>query len=403
MDEMLKRFKKYIKIDTMSDEDNNNCPSSKSQIEFGKLLVEDMKEIGIKNAHIDEHGYVYGSIKSNIDKKVPTVGFIAHMDTSPDFKGGCTNPKVFKYTGGDIVLNEDTLMTVKDFPFLKNLIGETLITTDGTTLLGADDKAGLTEIMEAMKFLIENPSIPHGDIKIGFTPDEEIGRGSDLFNIKDFNADFAYTVDGGPLGEFNYENFNAASAKIKIKGRSIHPGDAKKKLINSSLIAMEIQNMLPVQERPEFTENHEGFFLLDKIEGNIENTSMSYIIRDHDLNKFNEKKNLLKKIVEFLNVKYNNCIDLEIKDSYFNMKELILKNYDIVDLAINSMKELNIVPKIVPIRGGTDGARLTFDGLPCPNLFTGGYNYHGRFELASLDTMIKSKNLIIKICENLTK
>src|SRR5699024_5357522 len=300
-------------------------------------------------------------------------------------------------------LNEDTLMTVKDFPFLKNLIGETLITTDGTTLLGADDKAGLTEIMEAMKFLIENPSIPHGDIKIGFTPDEEIGRGSDLFNIKDFNADFAYTVDGGPLGEFNYENFNAASAKIKIKGRSIHPGDAKNKLINSSLIAMEIQNMLPVQERPEFTENHEGFFLLDKIEGNIENTSMSYIIRDHDLNKFNEKKNLLKKIVEFLNVKYNNCIDLEIKDSYFNMKELILKNYDIVDLAINSMKELNIVPKIVPIRGGTDGARLTFDGLPCPNLFTGGYNYHGRFELASLDTMIKSKNLIIKICENLTK
>lgn len=403
MDKMLERFKKYIKIDTMSNEKNEQCPSSKSQFEFGKILVQDMKEIGIEDAYIDNNGYVYGSIKSNIDKKVPTVGFIAHMDTSPAFKGGCSNPNVFKYKGGDIVLNKDTLMKVEDFPFLDNLIDHTLITTDGTTLLGADDKAGLTEILEAMKFIIENPGIPHGDIKIGFTPDEEIGRGADLFNIKDFNTDFAYTVDGGPLGEFNYENFNAASANIKINGRSIHPGDAKNKLINSSLIAVEIQNMLPVEERPEFTENHEGFFLLESIEGNIENTNMKYIIRDHDLNKFNEKKKLLEKIVEFLNIKYNNSIDLEITDSYFNIKEIILKNYDIVDLAINSMKELGIEPKIVPIRGGTDGARLTFNGLPCPNLFTGGYNYHGRFELASLDTMIKSKKLIIKICENLTK
>lgn len=297
MKNIISRFKKYIKIDTMSNEYSNKTPSTNSQIEFGKMLVDDMIEIGLENVYIDNFGYVYGTILSNVDFPTKTIGFIAHMDTAPAFKGGCNQPFIIDYKGGDIEINKNFSIKANEFPFLNELIGQTLITTDGTTLLGADDKAGIVEILEAMKYIIDNPNIKHGDIKIAFTPDEEIGSGANLFNIKDFNADFAYTIDGGSLGEFNYENFNAASADIKIYGRSIHPGDAKNKMINSIMIASELQNMLPEFEKPEYTENYEGFYLLENIDGSIEQTNLKYIIRDHNNKLFSEKKELLKKLL----------------------------------------------------------------------------------------------------------
>lgn len=403
MEKIVERFKRYISIDTKSDENSEACPSTKGQLELGAILVEELKELGLDDVKQDENGYVYATLKSNIDKEVPTIGFIAHLDTSPDLDGKCTNPQIFTYEGGDIKLNDKYSMSQKEFPFLKELVGKEIITTDGTTLLGADDKAGIAAIIDAMEYLIANPEIKHGDIKIGFTPDEEIGRGADLFDVKGFNADFAYTVDGGPLGELEYENFNAASVKIEIQGKNVHPGSAKNVMINSLRIAMEIESMLPVEQKPEYTEGYEGFYLLDDITGNVDYTVVNYIIRDHSMEKFEEKKTLFKEIIDFLNKKYGNIITIEIKDSYYNMREKIEPHMEIIELAKKSMLELGIEPNIKPIRGGTDGARLSYMGLPCPNIFTGGYNFHGRFELIPIESMKLASKLIVKIIENNSK
>ncbi len=400
MDKIVERFIKYIGIDTKSDENSNTCPSTKGQLELGKLLVGELKELGLEDVKQDENGYIYATLKSNIDKKVPTIGFISHLDTSPDIDGKCINPKIFTYEGGDIKLNDQYTMTEKEFPYLKDLVGKELITTDGTTLLGADDKAGVAAIIDAMEYLINHPEIKHGDIKIGFTPDEEIGRGADKFDVKGFNADFAYTVDGGPLGELEYENFNAASVKIEIQGQNVHPGTAKGIMVNSVRVAMEIENMLPVNEKPEYTEGYEGFYLLDDINGSVDYTVMNYIIRDHSMEKFEQKKNHIQKVVDFLNDKYGNIINIEIKDSYYNMKEKIEPHMEIIELARKSMLDLGIEPHIQPIRGGTDGARLSYMGLPCPNLFTGGYNFHGRYEFIPVESMKLASQLIAKIAEN---
>lgn len=403
MDKIVERFKKYIAVDTRSDEDSETCPSSKGQLKLGQILVEDLKKIGLSDVKQDENGYVYAALKSNIDKEVPTVGFISHLDTSPDLDGKCINPQIVKYEGGDIKLNDEYSITLKEFPFLEGLKGQNLITTDGTTLLGADDKAGIVEIMDAMEYLINNPDIKHGDIKIGFTPDEEIGRGADLFDVKGFDADFAYTIDGGPLGELEYENFNAAGASIKIQGKNVHPGTAKDIMINSLKLGMELDNMLPKAQVPEHTEGYEGFYLLTNIDGAIDYTSMNYIIRDHSMEKFEEKKSYMTKVVDFLNDKYGDIISLEIKDSYYNMKEKIEPHIAIVELAENAMKELGIEADIKAIRGGTDGARLSYMGLPTPNIFTGGYNYHGRFEFVSIESMKLASKLIVKIVEDIGK
>lgn len=403
MDRIVERFKKYIAIDTKSDENSSTCPSTLGQLELGTLLVDELKELGLEDVKQDENGYVYATLKSNTDKKVPTIGFISHLDTSPDLDGKCTNPKIFTYRGGDIELNEQYSITIKEFPFLRNLIGKELITTDGTTLLGADDKAGISVIMDAMEYLVKHPEIKHGDIKIGFTPDEEIGRGADLFDIKNFKADFGYTVDGGPVGELEYENFNAASVKIEIRGKNVHPGTAKNIMVNSLRIAMEIESMLPVNEKPEYTEGYEGFYLLDEITGSIDHTVISYIIRDHCKDRFDKKKEDFRKIINFLNDKYGNTITIEIKDSYYNMKEKIEPHMEIIELAKRSMIELGIQPIIQPIRGGTDGAKLSYMGLPCPNIFTGGYNFHGRFEFIPTEAMKLASQLIVKIVENNAK
>ena len=403
MDRIVERFKKYIAIDTKSDENSSTCPSTPGQLELGTLLVDELKELGLEDVKQDENGYVYATLKSNTDKKVPTIGFISHLDTSPDLDGKCTNPKIFTYRGGDIELNEQYSITIKEFPFLRNLIGKELITTDGTTLLGADDKAGISVIMDAMEYLVKHPEIKHGDIKIGFTPDEEIGRGADLFDIKNFKADFGYTVDGGPVGELEYENFNAASVKIEIRGKNVHPGTAKNIMVNSLRIAMEIESMLPVNEKPEYTEGYEGFYLLDEITGSIDQTVISYIIRDHCKDRFDKKKEDFRKIINFLNDKYGNTITIEIKDSYYNMKEKIEPHMEIIELAKRSMIELGIQPIIQPIRGGTDGAKLSYMGLPCPNIFTGGYNFHGRFEFIPTEAMKLASQLIVKIVENNAK
>lgn len=403
MDRIVERFIKYIGIDTKSDENSNTCPSTKGQLELGAILVEELKELGLEDAKQDEHGYIYATLKSNIDKKVPTIGFISHLDTSPDLDGKCVNPNIFIYEGGDIKLNEQYSIREKEFPYLKELVGKELITTDGTTLLGADDKAGIAAIMDAMEYLINHPEIKHGDIKIGFTPDEEIGRGADKFDVEGFNADFAYTVDGGPVGELEYENFNAASVKIEIQGQNVHPGTAKGIMVNSLRVAMEIENMLPVNEKPEYTEGYEGFYLLDDINGSVDYTKMNYIIRDHSMEKFQQKKSHIKKIVDFLNDKYGNIITIEIEDSYYNMREKIEPHMEIVELAKKSMIDLGIEPNIKPIRGGTDGARLSYMGLPCPNLFTGGYNFHGRYEFIPVESMKLASQLIVKIIENNAK
>lgn len=403
MEKIVERFKKYIAIDTKSNENSDSCPSTKGQLELGSLLAKELKEIGLEDVKHDENGYVYATLKSNVDKKVPTIGFIAHLDTSPDADGKCINPQILVYEGGDIRLNDEYSITKKEFPFIKELIGKEIITTDGTTLLGADDKAGIAAIMNAMEYLVNNPQIKHGDIKVGFTPDEEIGRGANKFDVEGFGADFAYTVDGGPVGELEYENFNAASVKIEIQGKNVHPGTAKNIMINSLRIAMELENMLPVDEKPEYTEGYEGFYLLDEITGGVDHTAVSYIIRDHSIEKFEEKKSYIKKAVEFLNEKYGNIIEIEITDSYYNMKEKIEPHMEIIELAKDSMIELGIEPIIKPIRGGTDGARLSYMGLPCPNIFTGGYNFHGRFEFIPIESMKLASQLIAKIAENNAK
>jgi tripeptide aminopeptidase len=395
------RFLNYVKIDTQSVPEAEKIPSSEKQKDLGRLLVEEMISIGIKDAYMDENGYVYGTVKGNTD--APVIGFIAHMDTSPDMSGTNVKPRIiYDYDGGDIVLNEEKhiVMETKVFEHLMKYTGQDLIVTDGATLLGADDKAGIAEIMSMAEYFINAPHIKHGTIKIGFTPDEEVGQGAELFNIEKFGADYAYTVDGGEIGELEYENFNAACAKVTINGVNIHPGTAKNKMKNSILIAMEFQKMLPVYETPENTEGYEGFSLLNEMSGNVEKTLLEYIIRDHNIDKFNIKKERFKKNADYLNEKYGQgAVELKLEDSYFNMKEKILPHMHIIENAIKAMENIGIEPKVVPIRGGTDGARLSYMGLPCPNLCTGGHNFHGKYEYIPIQSMEKVVELLIEIAK----
>ena len=401
MTSVIERFLKYVSFDTMSDEASETCPSSAKQKLLGVALVEEMKEMGIQDAHMDANGYVYGTVPG--DPSLPTIGLIAHMDTSPDASGADIKTRIVEYNGGDICLNEEKgiFMKAADYPSLKKNVGKHLIVTDGTTLLGADDKAGVAEIMAAAEYLLKN-DVRHATLKIGFTPDEEIGRGADKFDVKKFGADYAYTADGGTVGEIEYENFNAAGAKAVFHGRSIHPGSAKDKLINSQLIAMEFNALLPVAQRPEYTEGYEGFIMLHGMEGEVELSTLYYIIRDHDMEKFQQKKALMESAAAFINAKYGEgTMELSIRDSYFNMKQCIEPVMYVVDRAKAAMKAVGMNPVEVPIRGGTDGARLSYEGLPCPNLCTGGENYHGRFEYIPVEDMELCVKMLVEILTNI--
>lgn len=387
METVSERFLRYITFDTQSDEFSLTCPSTAGQRAFGAALVAEMQAMGIEDAHMDEDGYIYGTVPG--DPRLPTIGLIAHMDTSPETSGANVQAKVVAYEGGDVLLNAEKGIWLKesDYPSLKNHYGKHLIVTDGTTLLGADDKAGIAEILTAAQHLLRIRS-NHATLKIGFTPDEEIGRGADRFDVEKFGADFAYTVDGGALGEIEYENFNAAGATVLFHGVNIHPGSAKDKMVNSQLLAMEFQSLLPVHQRPECTEGYEGFIHLISMEGSVEQSTLRYIIRDHDMEKFQEKKRIVEEAAQFMERKYGaGTVELTIQDSYFNMKEKIQPCMHIVERAKDAMAAVGIQPVISPIRGGTDGARLSFMGLPCPNLFTGGQNFHGRFEYIPVEDM----------------
>lgn len=395
--DVITRFIKYVKIDTQSAPDQESVPSTQKQFDLAHVLVDEMKALGLEDVRIDDHCYVYGTLPATTDKDVSPIGFVAHMDTAPDYSGKDVNPQFIHYDGGILTLSDDVTMTPEEFPELNDVIGEELITTDGTTLLGADNKAGIAEIMSAVAYLAEHPEIPHGPVRVGFTPDEEVGRGADYFDVKGFDAAFAYTVDGGPVGELEYESFNAASTTVQVKGNSIHPGSAKNKMVNAQLLAMEFFNMLPVQERPEYTEGYEGFYLLHGMEGSVEEATLSFIIRDHDRETFEAKKKYMDDCVAFLNKKYGDRFIIEHKDSYYNMGEIIEKNYAIVELAQQAMETLDIPVNIVPIRGGTDGSRLSFMGLPTPNIFTGGYYYHGKYEMIPVSAMKTARDVIIEI------
>ncbi len=397
------RFIRYAKIDTQSDPNSETCPSSKKQLHLAKELVKELNGFGLKDISLDKNGYVMATLPSNIDGEVPVIGFISHMDTAPDASGKGVEPQLREnYDGKDIILNKEKniILSPNDFPELLNYVGQDLLTTDGTTLLGADDKAGIAEIMCAIEYLVENPELPHGIIKIGFTPDEEIGRGADHFDVEKFGANFAYTMDGGEIGELEYENFNASMATIKIHGRNVHPGTAKNQMINSLMIGMELNALLPVNQRPEHTEKYEGFFMLMSFNGSVEETSMMYIIRDHDMNKFKKKNELMLKAVEYMNTKYGeNTIEMELKDQYYNMKEKIEPVKHIVDRVERAMIEVGVEPKIKAIRGGTDGSRLSYMGLPTPNIFTGGHNFHGKYEYIPIQSMEKAVTVILKLIE----
>jgi tripeptide aminopeptidase len=397
------RFIRYAKIDTQSDFASETSPSTKKQLHLAKEIVKELNGMGLANVSLDNKGYVMATLPSNMDKKVPVIGFIAHLDTSPDFSGQGVSPKLIKeYDGCDIVLNPEKgiILSPRDFPELLKYKDQDLICTDGNTLLGADDKAGIAEIISAMEFLTENPEIKHGTVKIAFTPDEEIGRGTDYFDLKKFGADFAYTLDGGEIGGLEYENFNASRAQITILGRNVHPGTAKDKMINAINIGIELHMMLPANQRPEFTTGYEGFFMLDHFDGTIEKTVMKYIIRDHDAQKFFQKNEIMRKAVEMINLRYGkDTARLELEDQYYNMKEKILPHMHIVHNAEKAMEELGIKPLIRPVRGGTDGARLSYMGLPTPNIFTGGHNYHGKFEFIPIESMEKAVKVILKIID----
>lgn len=387
MSSVVERFLRYVRFDTQSDECSETCPSTPKQKLLGAALVEEMKQMGIADARMDENGYVYGTVPG--DPSLPTIGLIAHMDTSPDASGANIKAKIVAYDGSDVLLNQEKGIYLReaDYPILKNSRGKHLIVTDGTTLLGADDKAGIAEIMTAVQRLIADGG-RHATLKIGFTPDEEIGRGADLFDVKSFGADYAFTADGGTIGELEYENFNAASARAVFHGLNIHPGSAKGKMVNSMYLAMEYQNLLPAAQKPEYTEGYEGFIHLLHMEGEVERSRLDYIIRDHDMAKFQQKKALMVSAAEFLNRKYGDgTVELTLKDSYFNMRKCIEPHMQIVERAKAAMRAAGMEPKEVPIRGGTDGARLSFEGLPCPNLCTGGENYHGRFEFIPVEDM----------------
>ena len=399
-DTLKDRFLRYVKFETRSDEKSETIPSTSTQLEFARILAKELEEIGMENVYVNDACFVNATLPGNVDKDVPVIGFIAHMDTA-DFNATNVNPKIVEnYDGKDIVLNEakDIVLSVEEFPNLKNYVGETVITTDGTTLLGADDKAGIVEIVEAMKYLIEHPEIKHGTVKVAFGPDEEIGRGADNFNVEEFGADFAYTMDGGPVGELEYESFNAAGAVFKIKGKSVHPGTAKGKLINASLIAAEIVNSFPADEVPEKTEGYEGFYFLDKINSNCEEAELSYILRDHDREKFEAKKKFAANVAKKINEKYGKeLVSVEIKDQYYNMGEIIKNHMNVVEIAKKAMENLGIKPVIEPIRGGTDGSKISFMGLPTPNIFAGGENFHGKYEFVALESMILATDVVVEI------
>ncbi len=401
------RFLKYVSFTTTSDENTNMTPSTPGQMVFAKYLVEELISIGLKDVNLDKNGYVMATLPANTDKEIPTIGFISHMDTSPDMSGKNVKPRVvYNYDGENITLNDEKgiIFETSKFPEILQYKGQDIIVTDGTTLLGADDKAGLAEIVTAMEFLIGHPEIKHGKIRVGFTPDEEIGQGADHFNVNLFGAEWAYTIDGGEIGELEYENFNAAGAKVHFKGINVHPGYAYHKMLNSMRIAQQFVGMLPRHETPEHTEGYEGFFHLTSMEGTVENTTLSYIIRDHDRDRFVRRKKEFEHLVHKINAEFgDNTATLDMKDQYYNMREKIEPVMHIIDQAFEAMKQVGVTPNVKPIRGGTDGARLSFDGLPCPNIFAGGHNFHGRFEYVPVQSMEKAMQVIVKIIENLAK
>lgn len=404
---ITERFLKYVSFHTTSDTETNLTPSTPGQMVFAQYLVEELKSIGLSEVELDSNGYVMATLPANIDKEVPVIGFISHMDTSPDMSGKNVKARVINdYDGNDILLNEEKviLFETSKYPEIKKYVGQDIIVTDGTTLLGADDKAGLAEIVTAMEYLLAHPEIKHGKIRIGFTPDEEIGQGADHFDVAKFGAEWAYTMDGGEIGELEYENFNAAGAKIIIRGINVHPGYAKHKMKNSIRIAHQFISMLPRHETPEHTDGYEGFYHLMGMEGKVEETTLNYIIRDHDRDRFERRKKELSHLINKINAEFGeNTASLEVKDQYYNMREKVEPVMHIVDLAFNAMKEVGITPKVKPIRGGTDGARLSFEGLPCPNIFAGGHNFHSRFEYVPVQSMEKATQVIITIAQNIAK
>ena len=402
-EDIIKRFVSYVTVDTESDPNSDTTPSTNKQWDLANALVQELQNIGMQDVSIDQNAYIMATLPSNVDHEVPTIGFISHFDTSPDFTGANVNPQIIEnYDGKDIVLNEaeNIVLSPDYFEDLLLYKGQTLITTDGTTLLGADDKAGICEIISAMEYLIKNPQIKHGTIKVGFTPDEEIGRGAHKFDVEKFGADWAYTMDGSQIGELEYENFNAAGAVVKVKGKIVHPGYAKGKMVNSMYIATEFINSLPRLETPEHTEGYQGFFHLYSVKGEVEETVLEYIIRDHDKEHFEARKEVMQKLTDELNQQYEReVVTINIKDQYFNMKEKVEPVMHIVDIAEEAMKQLDIKPLIKAIRGGTDGSQLSYMGLPCPNIFAGGHNFHGRYEYVPVESMIKATEVICKIAE----
>ena len=398
--DITERFLNYTKFDTQSSEDSETVPSTSKQLVFAKYLKEELEREGLSNVEMDEQGYIYATLKANTKKEIPTIGFISHYDTSPDCSGANIHPRIVKnYDGGDIVLSEGIVSSPAKFPELKAHIGEDIIVTDGTTLLGADDKAGIAEIITAVEYLQAHPEIKHGDIRIAFNPDEEIGLGAHKFDVERFGADWAYTMDGGAIGELEFENFNAASAKVTFKGRNVHPGYAKHKMINSIRIANQFSIMLPRWETPEHTEDYEGFYHLIGFEGTVEESKLTYIIRDHDRDRFERRKKELEHLVRKVNHEYPGCASIEIKDQYYNMREKIEPVMYIVDIAKQAMENADVAPKVQPIRGGTDGAQLSFKGLPCPNIFAGGLNFHGRYEFVPIPSMEKATDVVVEICK----
>ena len=404
MSKVVDRLLKYVALDTQSAEGASTVPSTEKQFNLAKLLVEELKELGLQDVSMSEHGYVYGTIPANVEADCPVVGFLAHMDTSPDFSDENTRPQLIKnYDGGDIILNKalDIHMSPEPFPYLKDYVGMDLITTDGTSLLGADDKAGIAEIITMAEILLTHPEIPHGTVKVAFTPDEEVGHGVDFFDVPGWGADVAYTVDGGAWGTMEYETFNAAYMKVTVHGQNIHPGSAKDKMKNSLLIGMEFQSLLPEAEKPQYTQMYEGFFHLNGMSGNVEETELRYIVRDHDREKFEARKALAHTAGEFLNKKYGEgTVVVETTDNYYNMAEMIRPHMYLMDVAAEAFKELGVdSPVILPVRGGTDGSRLSYMGLPCPNLCTGGHNYHGKYEFICIQSMEKTVELLVKIAQ----
>lgn len=400
MEKILDRFLRYVSVDTQSDEESESQPSTAKQLNLLKMLCDELRAMGV-DATLDEYGYVMGSIPSNIDKEVPAIGFIAHVDTSPDASGKDVTPQIIEhYDGGEIPLKGVPGLALKpsEFPEMLHYVGQTLITTDGTTLLGADDKAGVAEIMDAVQYIVNHPEFKHGPVKIGFTPDEEIGRGVVKFDVPRFGADFGYTMDGGEIGELEFENFNAASAKVRIQGRNVHPGSAKGKMRNAILIGQEFNTLLPVEQRPEYTEGYEGFFHLISFKGTVEEADFAYIIRDHDRTRFEAKKVLIGQVADFINTKYGEgTATVTVRDQYYNMREEVEPHYHIIEKAVKAMEMAGIKPKIQPIRGGTDGANLSFKGLPCPNLFAGGLNFHGKMEFVPLESMEAASKVILNL------